>query len=95
MCIRHTRMTVSIHTPQMKALLAWLKQARLDHGLTMVQLGKALGKPHSFVQKVELGERRLDLVEFAWYCKALNLDPLEGMKVVLTFEGCSIEQRHD
>ena len=40
-----------------------LIQARKDAGLTQVQVGKRLGKAHSFISKCELGERRVDFVE--------------------------------
>jgi transcriptional regulator with XRE-family HTH domain len=40
-----------------------LRRARLDAGLTQAQVAAFLGKPQSFVSKVEAGERRVDFVE--------------------------------
>ncbi len=40
-----------------------LRQARLEAGLTQAQVAELLGKPQSFVSKVEAGERRVDFVE--------------------------------
>ena len=40
-----------------------LRQARLEAGLSQSELAQLLGKPQSFVSKVESGERRLDFVE--------------------------------
>jgi transcriptional regulator with XRE-family HTH domain len=40
-----------------------LKEARLEAGLTQRQVAKSLGKPPSFVAKIEVGERRVDFVE--------------------------------
>ena len=34
-----------------------------------------LGTPHSWVAKVENGERRIDLVEFCWFVAACGQDP--------------------
>jgi hypothetical protein len=34
-----------------------------------------LGRPQSFVAKVENGERRLDVVEFIEVARAMNVDP--------------------
>ncbi|RLA44765.1 MAG: transcriptional regulator [Gammaproteobacteria bacterium] len=61
-------------------LINWLKQARLDQKMGMRQLALRLDKPHSFVQKVEMLERRLDVYEYTYYCSALNLDPCVGLK---------------
>lgn len=43
--------------------LSRLRQARLDAGLTQVEVAARLGKPQSFISKMESGERRLDVVE--------------------------------
>ena len=40
-----------------------LRQARLEAELTQRQVARLLGKPQSFMSKVESGERRLDFVE--------------------------------
>jgi transcriptional regulator with XRE-family HTH domain len=77
-------MTYSINSPEMKALLEWLKAARESKGLTMRELSARLGKPHSYVQKVEQGERRLDVVEFVWYCEALEINPVQGIKSLMS-----------
>ncbi len=44
-------------------LLERLRLARSDAGLTQVQVAEALGRPQSFVSKIESGERRLDPIE--------------------------------
>jgi len=49
----------------------------------MRQAGELLGKPHSFIGKTESGQRRLDVVEFVWYCKHLGFNPIEGIKVLM------------
>jgi len=43
--------------------LTKIRQARTDADLTQAYVAKVLGKPQSFVSKVESGERRLDFVE--------------------------------
>ncbi|HAS22652.1 helix-turn-helix transcriptional regulator [Idiomarina loihiensis] len=72
----------TLHSPQHQRLVAWLKKARCDQGLTMRDLAAKLGVPHSFVGKVEQCERRLDLIEFIEYCEALDLDPGDGVRIV-------------
>lgn len=69
----------------MQVLTRWLREQREGLGLSMRELGLRLEMPHSFVQKVETGERRLDLVEYVWYCRGLGIQPLNGLELV---EGC-------
>ncbi len=48
----------------------------------MRELAETLGKPHSFVQKVETMERRLDVYEYTIYCQALGVDPKRGIDIL-------------
>ena len=75
-------MTTSINTAEMQALTKWLKQERESQQLSMRALAERTDKPHSYVQKVEQGERRLDVVEYVWYCHSLKLDPQEGLRLI-------------
>ena len=56
-------MDKSIHSKEYKIVLERLKKARLDTGLTQVQVAKKLGHHQSYVSKIESGERRVDVVE--------------------------------
>ena len=40
-----------------------LKEARLRHGLRQQDVAEALGRPQSYVAKIESGERKADFVE--------------------------------
>lgn len=59
-----------------EAFLVKLRQARKEAGLTQQDVTKKLGKARTFMSKVELGERRLDVVELKalakLYGKALS-----------------------
>ena len=68
-------MEKSVHTPEYRALRRELKKARADTGLSQRDLAAAIGVPHSWVAKVESGERRIDLVEFCWFIAACGGDP--------------------
>ena len=76
-------MTKSIHTDEMIALRDWLKNQRKAQNLTMRSLAQRMTRPHSFVQRVEEGDRRLDVVEYARYCIALGIDPRTGLELIL------------
>lgn len=51
-----------------------LKEARLDRELRQVDVAESLGRPQSYVAKVESGERTLDFIEVLDYCKAVKLE---------------------
>ena len=59
----------TIYSKEYKAVLRKLKKARKKSRLTQVEIAKRLGKPQSFVSKVENGERRLDIIELKHIAK--------------------------
>jgi len=65
-------MQKSTHTPEYRCILKKLVEIRQASGLTQRDLAARLGREHSFVWRIEKGERRLDLLEFRWLCRALN-----------------------
>lgn len=75
-------MTASLNTAEMRALTNWLKQIRKSKHLSLRALAERMDKPHSFVQKVEQGERRLDVVEYVWYCRELGVNPQDGLVLI-------------
>lgn len=72
-------MQKAITSSKYASLVAWLKQARVDQGISMRELASRLDEPHSFVQKVESLDRRLDVFEYCLYCKALGVEPSRGL----------------
>ena len=63
---------LSIHSAEHMKLRQLLIRRRLDLGLSQRVLADRLGVIHSFVGKVETGDRRLDVFEFIDYCRALD-----------------------
>jgi len=63
-------------------LIEWLKKSRESRGFSMRELGEKINEPHSFVQKVESMERRLDVYELVQYCKALDIDPHDAIAIL-------------
>ncbi|MBA2376669.1 MAG: helix-turn-helix transcriptional regulator [Rubrobacter sp.] len=51
-----------------------LEEARKAKGMTLSEAGRLLGKPHTWVWKIEAGERRVDAVELWHICRAYDLD---------------------
>lgn len=56
----------------------WIRQefiaARKAAGLSQQALADMIGRPQSFVAKIERGERYLDIVEFSILARILKLD---------------------
>jgi transcriptional regulator with XRE-family HTH domain len=62
------------YTPFGQAIQRKLVEMRTRTGLTQRDLAQRLGREHSFVWRIEHGERRLDMAEFYWVCEALGQD---------------------
>jgi transcriptional regulator with XRE-family HTH domain len=68
-------MTRSVFLQSYGVLTQCLVEARVGAGVTQIELAERLGRPQSFVSKVEGGDRRLDVIEFLQIITALNVDP--------------------
>lgn len=71
------------HGRAVERLRTLLIQSRERAGLTQQQLADLLGRHRSFVWKTEGGQRRLDLIEFAQWCRATGTDPVEAARSVI------------
>lgn len=79
-CNRLHAMIKHINDSRYKALIDWLKAARIEQGLTVRDLGKLLDEPHQFVVRIETCERKLNVFEYVQYCDALKLNPTLGIE---------------
>ncbi|ATQ84267.1 MULTISPECIES: helix-turn-helix domain-containing protein [Pseudomonadota] len=64
-------------------LTSYLKKRRLELGLSMRDLGERIDQPHSFVQKLEDGQKKLDIYQYVQYCEALELDAPETLRILV------------
>jgi transcriptional regulator with XRE-family HTH domain len=62
------------HTRDYRRLVECLRRAREEAGLTQQQVARKLRTYASFVSKCESGERRVDVVELAAFCKVYGTD---------------------
>ena len=62
----------SIHDPRYQDLIQKLIELRESKNVTQVELAQRLGKPQSYVSKVEILERRLDVIELIDWLKVLD-----------------------
>ena len=61
-------------------LLKMLKDARLERGLRQLDVALALGRPQSYVAKVESGEWKVDCIDVIDFCNVVKLDPVKLVK---------------
>lgn len=67
-------MVKSIHTKEYAYFVERLKKARLETGLTQVQVAKKLRRPQSHISNVESGQQRVDIVELQRFAKLYAKD---------------------
>jgi len=60
-----------------QTLIQILIEAREKAGMTQRDLAARIKRPHSFVGRMEGGERRVDVIEFIEIAKVLGADPKE------------------
>ena len=65
-------------------LIAALVELRKARGVSQTALADMLGKPQSFIAKIERRERRLDLLEFCQLSRALGLAPEVALTQMLS-----------
>lgn len=72
--VNNDGMEKTITSKRYKKLVQHLAQTREDKGMSLRELASRLDVPHSWVQRVEMLERRLDVFEYTEYCRAIGLD---------------------
>ena len=66
-------MSKTLYRTENLELAALLRQLREDAGMVQTALADRMGRNQTFVSNVELGIRRLDLVELRDYCGSLDI----------------------
>jgi transcriptional regulator with XRE-family HTH domain len=80
--LRLTPMKLSNEEPANRILQQWLKTQRESKGLSLRDVGRIVDTHHSVIGKVEMGKRRIDLVEYLVYCQAMGFDAAKGIELV-------------
>jgi len=71
-----------LRTPGHIAVREYLKEARQEAEITQEMLAKRLGWRQGDVSKVEIGERRLDIVELIQVAREVGFDPCDLVRAV-------------
>lgn len=64
-----------VSSPSYEAAVEALVRARKAVGLSQRDLSERVGKPRSFISKIESRERRVDIVEFIAIARGMGVDP--------------------
>lgn len=84
-------MQKTIYTRQSKILREKFIEFRQQASLSQRELAKKMNREHSFIARIELGERRVDLAEFYWLCKACGISPEKAaVQILKEFEKVNI-----
>ncbi|WP_122874637.1 helix-turn-helix domain-containing protein [Campylobacter showae] len=75
-------MSKALYTSKNSALVSLLKKAREDKGMTQIELSSRIARSQSYVTKYENNERSLKVTEFIEICEALDIDPVELIKII-------------
>lgn len=67
-------MPKSLNSPRHELLKAALIEQRKAARLTQAEVAYRLGRPQSYIAKVEGGERRIDVVELIELAQVIGLD---------------------
>ncbi|MBA4227705.1 MAG: XRE family transcriptional regulator [Hyphomonas sp.] len=70
-------MANSLADARYRRIIDRLREARLAASLTQAELAEKLGRPQSFVAKVEGYERRLDILEFVQLAASIDVEASE------------------
>jgi len=76
-------MSKSTFTDAYASVIRLLIALRKERGVSQTELGRRLGKTQQFVSYMELGERRIDIVELYAIAKALCVEPAQVFADVL------------
>jgi transcriptional regulator with XRE-family HTH domain len=73
-------MQKSRFTKRYARVIAALRAARLEAGLTQTEVARRFGAHAPFVSKCESGERRIDVVELAEFCRVYGIPLADFLK---------------
>ena len=76
-----------LYDPRYQVLREELVGARIKAGLTQVALAQKLNRAQSFISKVEIGERYVDVIDLLAWCEATQSDPCQVLRRVQAVGG--------
>jgi transcriptional regulator with XRE-family HTH domain len=77
-------MPKSMFSDAYRAMLDVIIAVRREKGLTQEAVASKIGKPQSFIAKIEGGERRLDVIELVAIAGAMDIEPTKLFEAVMS-----------
>jgi hypothetical protein len=74
-----SEMSRTLDTQRHEALRAFLIERRKIAGLRQVDLAERLGRTQSYVSNIEIGQKRIALIELIEWAEAVGFDPEEAI----------------
>ena len=71
-----------VDSPSYDVVVQTLVAARHAAGISQAELAKRLNKPPSYVAKIELKERKVDVVEFIEILQAAEANAVDAFEVI-------------
>ncbi len=68
-------MRSALYSPLNVRLSKLMKRARIEAGMTQLELAQATGRTQAYISKFEGGQLRLDVADFLAFSHCLNVDP--------------------
>ena len=72
----------TIYQQRYQTLIGCLISARKQAKLTQADIAHQLGKPQSYIAKIEGKDRKIDVLEYVEICEVLDLQPSEIIKII-------------
>jgi transcriptional regulator with XRE-family HTH domain len=76
-------MRKSVYSNESKALAQSLADARKRARLHQADVAKLMGSDQTVISNIERGQRRIDVIEFYLFSKAVGCDPVEMYRSVI------------
>lgn len=86
-------MASTVEDAEYAILQALLKRTRESRGISQRALSARLGRMSSYIQKIENGERRIDVIEFLRICDLLEFNEQDLLKELRTQIADSLKKR--
>ena len=70
------------YDPDYKVIVSGLIALRNERGMTQTDVAERMGTDQSQISKFERLERRLDILDYVRYCRAIDSDPGELLRKI-------------